>query len=147
MQWHFKKQQQITEHLQKSSAIVLISRSWSPMSNLTTWSLAIMKKLPTQALYSWCFNLASYLNGTLGRRCTLVATLKISPQGKIYLDTELRKMCSLASIEGAITNHNLRATSTTQMFDVGVTEEMNTGENRAQVTGRPCKLVLAFFLE
>ncbi len=61
------------------------------------------------------------------------------------LDSELRKMCSLAGIEGEITNnHRLRATSMTQMFDVRVTEKNNTGENRAQVTGRPCQIMLAF---
>ena len=38
------------------------------------------------------------------------------------LDSELREMYSLADIEGEITNnHSLRATSMTQMFDVGVT--------------------------
>ncbi len=41
---------------------------------------------------------------------------------------------SLAGIEGAITNHSLRATSATGMFDVWVPEN-NTEENRAQVTG------------
>ena len=62
------------------------------------------------------------------------------------LDNELREMCSLTGIEGAITNnHRLRATSTTQMFDVGVTGKINTGENRAQITGRPCcQIMLAF---
>ncbi len=30
------------------------------------------------------------------------------------------------------------------MFDVGVTEKINTGENRAQITGRPCQIMLAF---
>ena len=39
---------------------------------------------------------------------------------------KLRKMCSLADIEGAvsISNHSLRATSATQMFDMGVPEKI-----------------------
>ena len=40
------------------------------------------------------------------------------------LDTKLRCMCSLAGIEGDFTNHSLRATSATQMFDMGVPEKV-----------------------
>ena len=48
------------------------------------------------------------------------------PVGKTTLDMKLRKMCSLAGIEGAvsISNHSLRATSATQMFDMGVPEKI-----------------------
>ena len=33
-------------------------------------------------------------------------------------------MCSLAGIEGDFTNHSLRATSATQMFDMGIPEKV-----------------------
>ena len=48
------------------------------------------------------------------------------PVGKNTVDMKLRKMCSLAGIEGAasISNHSLRATSATQMFDMGVPEKI-----------------------
>lgn len=36
----------------------------------------------------------------------------------------LSKMCALAGIEGRITNHSLRATSATQMYEMGVPEKI-----------------------
>ena len=46
------------------------------------------------------------------------------PVGKNTLDTKLRRVCSLAGIEGDFMNHSLRATSATQMFDMGVPEKV-----------------------
>ena len=46
------------------------------------------------------------------------------PVGKNMLDTKLRCMCSFAGIEGDFKNHSLRATSATQMFDMGVPEKV-----------------------
>lgn len=47
------------------------------------------------------------------------------PVGKNTLDLKLRKMCSLAGIQGGpISNHSLRATSATQMFEMGVPEKL-----------------------
>ena len=44
--------------------------------------------------------------------------------GKNILDTKLGKMCSLAGIEGRVTNHSMRATSVTQMYETGVPEKV-----------------------
>ena len=46
------------------------------------------------------------------------------PVGKNILDTKLGKMCSLAGIEGRVTNHSMRATSVTQMYETGVPEKV-----------------------
>ncbi len=55
------------------------------------------------------------------------------PVGKNTLDLKLRKMCSLAGIQGGpISNHSLRATSATRMFEMGVPEKLikeRTGHN------------------
>ena len=40
------------------------------------------------------------------------------------LDMKLRRMCSLAGIQGVYSNHSLRATSATQMFEMGVPEKI-----------------------
>ena len=47
-----------------------------------------------------------------------------TPVGRNTLDTKLGKMCSLAGIEGRITNHSMRATSVTQMYETGVPEKV-----------------------
>jgi hypothetical protein len=47
-----------------------------------------------------------------------------TPVGRNTLDTRLGKMCSLAGIEGRITNHSMRATSVTQMYATGVPEKV-----------------------
>ena len=39
-----------------------------------------------------------------------------TPVGKNTLENKLKKMCSLAGIEGQVTNHSLHATSVTQMY-------------------------------
>ena len=45
-------------------------------------------------------------------------------EGKNTLDQKLKKMCHLAGINGNITNHSLRATAATQMFELGVPEKV-----------------------
>ena len=47
-----------------------------------------------------------------------------TPVGKNTLENKLKKMCSLAGIEGCVTNHSLRATSVTQMYECGVPEKV-----------------------
>lgn len=47
-----------------------------------------------------------------------------TPVGKHTLENKLKKMCSLAGIEGRISNHSLRATSVTQMYESGVPEKV-----------------------
>ena len=47
-----------------------------------------------------------------------------TPVGKNTLENKLKKMCSLAGIEGRVTNHSLRATSVTQMYESGVPEKV-----------------------
>lgn len=47
-----------------------------------------------------------------------------TPVGRNTLDTKLGKMCSLAGIEGRVTNHSMRATSVTQMYSTGVPEKV-----------------------
>ena len=47
-----------------------------------------------------------------------------TPVGRNTLDTKLGKMCSLAGIEGRVTNHSMRATSVTQMYATGVPEKV-----------------------
>ena len=42
-----------------------------------------------------------------------------TPIGRNTLDTKLGKMCSLAGIEGRVTNHSMRATSVTLMYATG----------------------------
>ena len=44
------------------------------------------------------------------------------PVGKNTLNEKVKKWCTLAGIEGTKTNHSLRATGTTQMYDRGVPE-------------------------
>ena len=46
------------------------------------------------------------------------------PVGKHTLELKLSRMCSLAGIEGKITNHSLRATAATQMYEMGVPEKV-----------------------
>ena len=46
------------------------------------------------------------------------------PVGKNTLEQKLSRMCTLAGIEGRITNHSLRATSATQMYENGVPEKV-----------------------
>ena len=46
------------------------------------------------------------------------------PIGKNTLEHKLPRMCALAGIEGRITNHSLRATSATQMYEMGVPEKV-----------------------
>ena len=46
------------------------------------------------------------------------------PIGKNILDAKLGKMCSLAGIEGRVTNHSMHATSVTQMYETGVPEKI-----------------------
>ena len=47
-----------------------------------------------------------------------------TPIGRNTLNTKLGKMCSLAGIEGRVTNHSMRATSVTQMYPTGVPEKV-----------------------
>ena len=47
-----------------------------------------------------------------------------TPVGKNTLENKLKKMCSLAGIEGRVINHSLRATSVTQMYESGVPERV-----------------------
>ena len=44
--------------------------------------------------------------------------------GKHTLNDKVKKMCGLAGIEGRKTNHSLRATGATQMYDSGVPEKL-----------------------
>ena len=46
------------------------------------------------------------------------------PVGRNTLDQKLRKMCQMAGIDGNISNHSLRATSATHMFQMGVPERV-----------------------
>ena len=46
------------------------------------------------------------------------------PIGKNTLEHKLSRMCALAGIEGRVTNHSLRATSATQMYEMGVPEKI-----------------------
>ena len=46
------------------------------------------------------------------------------PVGRDSLQNKLKNMCKEAGIEGNITNHSLRATSATQMYDKGVPEKI-----------------------
>ena len=57
--------------------------------------------------------------------CTLPWYLGSQPFGRNTLDFKLRKMCSLAGIQAeTISNHSLKATSATQMFEMGVPEKI-----------------------
>ena len=56
---------------------------------------------------------------------TLPGCLWCQPVGRNTLDFKLRKMCSLVGIQAeTISNHSLRATSATQMFEMGVPEKI-----------------------
>ena len=56
---------------------------------------------------------------------TLLWYLESQPVGRNTLDFKLRKMCSLAGIQAeTISNHSLRATSATQMFEMGVPKKI-----------------------
>ena len=46
------------------------------------------------------------------------------PIGKNTLENKLRKMCALAGIEGRVTNHSMRATSVTRMYETGDPEKV-----------------------
>ena len=46
------------------------------------------------------------------------------PVGRNILDIKLSGMCKMANIEGKISNHSLRATSATTMFQMGVPEKI-----------------------
>ena len=46
------------------------------------------------------------------------------PVGKHTLEVKLSRMCSLTGIEGRITNHSLRATAATQLYEMGVPEKV-----------------------
>ena len=64
-----------------------------------------LEKAPTESTLSW------YLGS--------------QPVGRNTLDFKLRNMCSLAGIQAeTISNHSLRATSATQMFEMGVPEKI-----------------------
>lgn len=47
-----------------------------------------------------------------------------TPVGKNTLENKLKKMCSLAGIEGRVTNHSLHAMSVTQMYESGIPEKV-----------------------
>ena len=46
------------------------------------------------------------------------------PVGKHTLNEKLAKMCALRGIEGRVTNHSVRATSATHMYEQGVPEKV-----------------------
>ncbi len=46
------------------------------------------------------------------------------PIGKYAIDHKLSRICALAGVEGRITNHSLRATSATEMYEMGVPEKV-----------------------
>jgi integrase len=46
------------------------------------------------------------------------------PIGKHSLQTMVKRMCEEANIEGVKTNHSLRATAETQMFEQGAPEKL-----------------------
>ena len=46
------------------------------------------------------------------------------PIGKNTLENKLRKRCALAGIEGRVTNHSMRATSVTCLYETGVPEKV-----------------------
>ena len=47
-----------------------------------------------------------------------------TPVGRNTLDTKSCKMCSFTGIKGRVTNHSMRATSVTQMYETGVPEKV-----------------------
>ena len=47
-----------------------------------------------------------------------------TPVGKHTLDDKVKKMCAAAGIQGNKTNHSLRATGVTQMYESGVPEKL-----------------------
>lgn len=54
--------------------------------------------------------------------------------GRNTLDTRLGRMCSLAEIEGHITNHSMHATPITQMYATGVPKELDTDHLKTSVS-------------
>ena len=55
------------------------------------------------------------------------------PVGKHILNVKLAEMCALAGSEGRVTNHRLRATSATHMYEQDIPEKGHSGSNGTQV--------------
>ena len=75
----------------------MMGTNWSKQDILFVWTL---ENVPTKPWYSSV------------------------PVGKDILSTKLGKMCSLAGIEGRITNYSRCATSVTQTYETGVLEKV-----------------------